>query len=71
MAYTKKSEQAPKTLPCPIHRGRQAHEIEILPHPENPWLVIAKCGDRIVLQTARRNVATKTALKQLAMPVRR
>lgn len=66
MPYVKKSDQEPKMIPCPIHKGtKRAHEIKIEPHPDNPYLVIARCGKRIVLQTARRNVATQTALKKL------
>jgi hypothetical protein len=63
MPYVKKSERQPETIPCPIHKGTRAHEIKLESHPENPYLVIAKCGKRVVMQTAKRNVATVEALR--------
>lgn len=49
MRKKKKEEpQKPKTVRCPV-RGHR-HELELLPHPERPDLVIARCGDRDVYQ---------------------
>lgn len=56
MPYVKKADRQPETIPCPIHKGKRAHRIKIEAHPENPYLAIAKCGKRIVLQIPKRNL---------------
>lgn len=40
---------SPKTVPCPV-RGHK-HDLALVPHPDRPDLVIARCGDRDVYQT--------------------
>lgn len=46
----KTTEEAPKpkTVKCPL-RGHK-HDLPLIPHPDRPDLVIARCGDRDVYQ---------------------
>lgn len=56
MPYVKKADRFPETIPCPVHKGKRAHEIKLEPHPENPYLAIARCGKRVVLQMPKRKL---------------
>jgi hypothetical protein len=48
MKKKKEEPRKPKTVACPL-RGHK-HDLALIPHPERPDLVIARCGDRDVYQ---------------------
>jgi len=50
MPRKKKTKERPTTVQCPIHGHR--HLLQLIPHPDRPDLVIARCGKRDVYQAS-------------------